>query len=71
MIAFLLAVLAWRILRRLALFAIVAAVAILVLHGISSASLHHRGHHPQASIERVLRSVEHDIQQAIGGVVSP
>jgi hypothetical protein len=60
----LLAVVAWRLVRRLAAPAIVIALAVVLLHSGSFAR--HQGRNAQGVVERVVRPIEHDLQHALG-----
>jgi hypothetical protein len=63
------AVFAWRLLRRLAAPAIFIALAILLLHTASFGRRQER--HVVGAVERVLRPLKHDVQQALGKAVGP
>jgi hypothetical protein len=56
-----LAVVAWRFVRRLGAAAIITAVAMPMLYYASFA--YHQGRDPRA-VERVLRPIEHELREA-------
>jgi hypothetical protein len=60
----LLAVVAWRLVRRLAATAIVIALAMVLVHSGSFAR--HDGRHTVGAVERVVQPMEHDLQHALG-----
>ena len=60
----LLAVFAWRLVRRLAAPAIVIAFGVLLLHSGSRAR--HDRRHPVGAVERIVQPIEHDVQHALG-----
>ena len=62
MIRMLLAVCAWRLVRRIAAPAILIAVALLLLHNVSARQ---DRRHALGAVERVVRPVNHDLQQAL------
>jgi hypothetical protein len=61
----LLAVFAWRLVRRVAAPAIVIAFAVLLLHSGSRAR-HDRRHPVIGAVERIVQPIEHDLQHAFG-----
>lgn len=63
----LLAVVAWRLMRRIAGPAIVIALAMMLLH--SGPSGRHDRRHPAGAVERIARPIEHDLQHAIGNAL--
>jgi hypothetical protein len=65
----LLAVVAWRLVRRLAAPAIVIALAMVLLHSGSFARHHRRN--ALGVVERVARPIEHDLQHALGTAFRP
>ena len=64
-----LAVFAWRLLRRLAVPAIVIALAMLLLHSGSFVRPDRR--HAVGVVERVVRPIEDDVQHALGRAFQP
>jgi hypothetical protein len=64
-----LALLAWRLARRLAVPAIVIALAMLLLHSGPFAS--HGRRHAVGAVERVVQPIELDLQHALGRVFQP
>ena len=62
-----LAVVAWRVVRRLAVPAIVAALAMLLVHGGSFARRERR--HAVGAVDRVVQPIEHDLRHALGRAV--
>jgi hypothetical protein len=64
-----LAVVAWRLVRRLAAPAIVVALAMLLLHSGSFARPERR--HVVGAVERVVQPIEHDLQHALGRAFTP
>ena len=65
----LLAVMAWRMVRRLAAPALVIAVGMLLLHSGSFAR--HDGPQTLGAVERVVQPIEHDLQHALGRALRP
>lgn len=65
----LLAVCAWRLLRRLATPAALIALAMLLTHSGSFAR--REGRHAVGAVERVVRPVKRDLQQVLGNVLRP
>ena len=65
----LLAVLAWRLVRRLAAPAIAIALAMLLLH--SGPFARHDGPQTLGAVERVVQPIEHDLQHALGRAFRP
>ena len=65
----LLAVCAWRLVRRLAVPAITIALAMLLVHSGSFARQDRR--HAVGAVARVLRPLKHDLQQALGKAFHP
>jgi len=63
----LLALLAWRLARRLAAPTIAIALAMLLLH--SGPSGRHDRRHPGGAVEHIARPIEHDLQNAIGNAL--
>ena len=63
------AVVAWRLVRRLAAPAIIIALAVLLLHSGSLARRQER--RAVRAVERVIRPVKHDLRQALGKLVGP
>lgn len=59
-----LAVVAWRLVRRLIAPAIVIALAMLLLH--SGTSARHRGRNAIGVVERIVQPIEPDLQHALG-----
>jgi hypothetical protein len=68
-IGLVLPVVAWRLVRRLAAPAIIIALAILLLHSGSLARRQER--RAVGAVERVIRPVKHDLQQALGKLIGP
>jgi hypothetical protein len=64
-----LAVVAWRLVRRLAAPAIVIALAMLLLH--SESFPRHVARHTVGAVERVVQPVEHDLQHALRRAFRP
>jgi len=58
------AVVAWRLVRRLAGPAIVIALAMVLLH--SGPFARHDGRHTVGAVERVVQPLERDLQNALG-----
>jgi len=69
MMRLLLAVITWRIVRRLAVPAILVALATLLLH--SGTFVRQERRHAVGTVARVLRPLKHDVQQALGRVLGP
>ena len=65
----LLAVVVWRLVRRIAGPAIVIALAMLLLHGGSFAR--HERRHAVGAVERVVQPIELDLQHALGRALRP
>ena len=65
----LLALLAWRLARRLAAPVIVIALAMLLLH--SESFPHRLGRRTVGAVERVLQPVKHDLQHALRRAFRP
>ena len=65
----LLAIFAWRLLRRLAAPAILIALTILLIHNASFARPHEQ--HAGGAVERVVRPLKHDLQHALGKALHP
>ncbi|MGI8559627.1 MAG: hypothetical protein ACR2ND_15220 [Solirubrobacteraceae bacterium] len=65
----LLAVVAWRLFRRLAGPAIVIALAMLLLH--SESARRHVGRHTVGAVERVVQPIEHDPQHTLRRAFRP
>ena len=61
----LLVVVAWRLARRLAATATVIALAVMLAN--SGPSAHHDGRHTIGRVARVVRPIEHELQQALAG----
>jgi hypothetical protein len=64
-----LAVMTWRMVRRLAAPALVIAVAMLLLHSGSFAR--HDGPQTLGAVERVVQPIEHDLQHALRRALRP
>ena len=60
----LLAVVAWRLVRRLVAPAIVIALGMLLLHSGSSAR--HNGRPTLRTVEQLVQPIEYDLQHALG-----
>jgi hypothetical protein len=61
-----LAVMAWRLVLRLAAPAIIIALVMLLLHGGAPAS--HDGRHAVGAVQRVVQPIEHDLRRTLGKV---